>query len=299
MTSTSPLGPDGTPSGTADAAVLELTGGALAFGDRTLWSDLDLTVRRGEFLAVLGANGSGKTTLMRAILGLQPLTSGTLTVAGAPPRRGSNLIGYIPQERRLSPPTPLRARDLVALGVDGQRWGPGRPNAARRRRVADGLAAVGASHLADIPVHLMSGGEQQRVRIAQALATDPQLLLCDEPLLSLDLNHQRAVVALINERRRAHGTAVLFVTHEINPVLPFVDRVLYLADGQFRIGGVDEVMTSQSLTALYGSEVEVVRTATRIIVAGLPDADAEVRPPGPGVVANTAGPAEPERGAAT
>jgi zinc/manganese transport system ATP-binding protein len=267
-----PSDPSVTPDpGPASDVVLRLQAGSLAFGDRTLWSDLDLTVRPGEFLAVLGANGSGKTSLVKAILGLQPLSSGQLSIAGRPPRRGSDLIGYIPQERRLSPTTLLRARDLVRLGIDGQRWGPGWPNAGRGRRVQQILASVGADHLADVPVHLLSGGEQQRVRIAQALATDPTLLLCDEPLLSLDLNHQAAVVGLIDGRRRSHNTAVMFVTHEINPVLPYVDRVLYLAEGKFRIGTVDEVMTSQSLSTLYGSRIEVIRLGSRIIVAGIPD----------------------------
>jgi zinc/manganese transport system ATP-binding protein len=256
---------------TSAETVLTLHSGSLMFGDRTLWSGLNLEVCKGEFVAVLGANGSGKSSLIKAILGLQPLTSGTLTIAGRPPRRGSDRIGYIPQERRLAPTTPMRARDLVRLGIDGQRWGPGWPNAARNRRIVQILQSVGASHLADVPVHQLSGGEQQRVRIAQSLATDPQLLLCDEPLLSLDLNHQRAVVNLIDQRRRSHGTAVMFVTHEINPVLPYVDRVLYLADGRFRIGTVDEVMTSESLSALYGSRIEVIRSGPRIIVAGIPD----------------------------
>ncbi|MDQ1730685.1 MAG: zinc/manganese transport system ATP-binding protein [Pseudonocardiales bacterium] len=251
--------------------VLDLRAGALALGDRTLWSGLDLQIRSGEFVAVLGANGSGKTSLLKAILGLQPLTSGVLTIAGRQPQRGSELIGYIPQERRLAPPTPLRVRDLVRLGIDGQRWGFGWPNRGRGERVEEILRSVGASHLADVPVHLLSGGEQQRVRIAQSLATDPKLLLCDEPLLSLDLSHQRAVVTLIDQRRRSRGTAVLFVTHEINPVLPYVDRVLYLAEGRFRIGTVDEVMTSRSLSALYGTEIEVLRSGSRIIVAGIPD----------------------------
>ncbi|MGI8882244.1 MAG: metal ABC transporter ATP-binding protein [Jatrophihabitans sp.] len=254
--------------------VLELRDAQLSFGARCLWHGLNLAVGAGEFVAVLGANGSGKTTLLKAILGLQSLSGGTVQIGDEPPRRGSGLVGYIPQERRLSPPTPIRARDLVGLGIDGQRWGPGRPSRARKAAVAAALDSVGATALADRPVHLLSGGEQQRVRIAQAIATDPLLLLCDEPLLSLDLTHQRSVVRLIDERRRSHGTAVLFVTHEINPVLPYVDRVLYLADGRFSIGTVDEVMTGPSLSALYGSPVEVIRTGGRIVVAGIPDAPA-------------------------
>jgi zinc/manganese transport system ATP-binding protein len=251
--------------------VLELHDAALAYGDRVLWSHLDLAVARGEFLAVLGANGSGKTSLLQAVLGLQPLSSGRVLVGGQPARRGSRLIGYVPQQRRIDPLTPLRALDVVGQGLDGHRWGIGWPSRSRRRLLEQALASVGATAYADLPVGVLSGGEQQRVRMAQALATDPQLLLCDEALLSLDLNHQAAITALLDERRRSHDTAIVFVTHEINPILPYVDRVLYLAGGRFRVGTVDEVMTSETLSALYGMQVEVLRSADRIIVAGVPD----------------------------
>jgi len=252
------------------------------YGRGSAGSGLDLDLDAGDFVAVLGSNGTGKTSLLKSVLGLQPLSAGSVTVAGEPARRGSDRTGYIPQERRIDPSFGLRARDLVGMGLDGRSWGPGLHPRRRRRRVDDALAAVGAQTLADRPVHRLSGGEQQRVRIAQALATDPVLLLCDEPLLSLDLSHQDAVVRLIDQRRREHGTAVLFVTHEINPVLRYVDKVLYLAQGQFRVGSVEEVMTSESLTALYGSPVEVIRSRGRILVAGTPlarpgsDLDTEV-----------------------
>jgi zinc/manganese transport system ATP-binding protein len=208
---------------------------------------------------------------MRVILGLQPLTTGRVEVAGQPVQRGSNAIGYIPQQRRADPLTPLRARDFVGQGLDGHRWGIGRPSAGRRRRIAAALESVGAGDYADLPIGLLSGGEQQRVRIAQALVADPPLLLCDEPLLSLDLASQQTVTALVDERRRDRDTAVLFVTHEVNPVLPYVDRVLYLAGGRFRIGTVDEVLNSATLSDLYGSPIEVVRAGGRILVAGVPD----------------------------
>jgi zinc/manganese transport system ATP-binding protein len=251
--------------------VLELRDAALAYGNRVLWSELNLVVERGEFLAVLGANGSGKTSLLTAILGLQPLSAGRVLVGGEPVRRGSRLIGYVPQQRRIDPLTPLRARDVVGQGIDGHRWGIGWPSQSRRKLLDDALASVGATAYADLPVGVLSGGEQQRVRMAQALAADPQLLLCDEALLSLDLNHQAAITALLDRRRRDHGTAIVFVTHEINPILPYVDRVLYLAGGRFRIGTVDEVMTSQTLSSLYGMQVEVLRSGDRILVAGVPD----------------------------
>jgi zinc/manganese transport system ATP-binding protein len=199
---------------------------AVSFGARTLWRGLDLDVAAGEFLVVVGSNGSGKTSLLRVLLGLGRLSAGTVAVGGRRPRRGSDLIGYVPQHRAVPPHTPLRARDLVRFGVDGHRWGPRGPRPEARRRVEGLLRDVGAAQFADVPLDLLSGGELQRVRVAQALATDPRLLLCDEPLASLDAEHQRIVSTLVDRRRRDHGTAVVFVTHEADPVLPFADRVL-------------------------------------------------------------------------
>jgi zinc/manganese transport system ATP-binding protein len=221
---------------------------------------------------VLGPNGSGKTSLIRVLLGLQRLSGGDVRVAGREPRRGSPGIGYIPQQKALDPDLPLRGRDLVGLGLDGHRLGIGwRGRRDRRARVDAALAAVGGTGYAHAPVGRLSGGEQQRLRVAQALVGDPAVLLCDEPLLSLDLPSQRTVTALVDRRRREHGTAVLFVTHEINPVLPYVDRVLYLAGGRFRIGAVEEVLTSATLSALFDAPIEVVRDGGRILVAGIPD----------------------------
>ncbi|RFS82589.1 ATP-binding cassette domain-containing protein [Actinomadura spongiicola] len=209
--------------------MISLRDAVLSYGDRTLWR-LDLDVEAGEFLVVVGSNGSGKTSLLKVLLGLRRLSSGTVTVNGRPPRRGSDIVGYVPQHRAVVPHTPLRARDLVRLGIDGHRWGlplpRSRPRSGARHRVEAVLRDVGAETFADVPLDLLSGGELQRVRVAQALATDPRLLLCDEPLLSLDAEHQRIVAELVDRRRREHGTTVVFVTHELDPVLPLADRVL-------------------------------------------------------------------------
>ncbi len=254
---------------TALVPSVSLRGARVSFGERTLWAGLDLDVAPGEFLAVLGPNGSGKTTLMRVLLGLLPLSAGEVRIAGSTPRRGSPSIGYVPQQKALDPDLPLRGRDLVGLGLDGHRLGVGlRGRRSRRARVDAALAAVGGTAYGDAPVGRLSGGEQQRLRVAQALVGDPDVLLCDEPLLSLDLAHQRTVTRLIDDRRRDHGTAVLFVTHEINPVLPLVDRVLYLVDGRFRIGPPSEVMTSTVLSELYGTDVDVLRVRDRLVVVG-------------------------------
>jgi zinc/manganese transport system ATP-binding protein len=252
-------------------AVLEFQSASLSFGDRVLWSDLSLAISAGEFIAVLGPNGTGKTSLLKAVLGEQHLSSGSISLLGEPVHHGDRRIGYIPQQKLIETGTPLRARDLIALGLSGHRWGL--PISARdeRARVDELLAAVGATSFANAPISSLSGGEQQRVRVGQSIAADPVLLLCDEPLLSLDLAHQRDVSALIDAQRRRSQAAVLFVTHDVNPILDMVDRVLYLAAGRFRIGAPDEVLTSATLSELYGTPVDVFRSQGRIVVVGGPD----------------------------
>ncbi len=253
-----------------NAPVVQISSASLKLGDRALWDGLDLTVESGDFVAVLGPNGSGKTSLLKALTGQLALTTGSVLVEGQPVSAGRSDVGYIPQHRTERSLT-MRGRDLVQLGVDGHQWGLTARRAARLQRdlaVQRALGEVGASHLARTPLSVMSGGELQRLRIAQALAGNPVLLLCDEPLLNLDPASAQHVSELIDKRRRDAGTAVLFVTHDINPVLPYVDRVLYLVDGRFRIGTADEVMTSANLSALYRSAVEVVRVQGQYVVVG-------------------------------
>jgi zinc/manganese transport system ATP-binding protein len=244
---------------------------ALRFGERTLFEDLSFALERGELLAVLGPNGTGKTSLIRILLGLLQPSAGRVVIEGCPPRERCHRIGYVPQQRVFDRDLALRGRDLVRLGLDGHRWGFGRLEDDARARVGSVLAEVGAAHYADAPVGRLSGGEQQRLRVAQALVADPVLILADEPLLSLDLAHQRDVVDLLDARRRSAGTPIVFVTHDVNPVLHTVDRVLYLASGSWAIGTPDEVMTTQTLSRLYGTEIDVLRVRGRVVVVGTPD----------------------------
>jgi zinc/manganese transport system ATP-binding protein len=251
---------------------VSLSGARLAFGDRVLWDHLDLSVARGEFIAVLGPNGTGKTSLLKVLLGQLPLSGGAALVDDKQVNSGSGQIGYVPQHRPIDREVMLRGRDLVRLGVDGHHWGavPLRPDDRRRRReaVQRALEQVNGERLADVRAGVMSGGELQRVRIAQALASDPMLLLCDEPLLTLDPANARLVAELINQRRREANTTVIIVTHEINTILPYVDRVLYLVDGRFRIGTVEQVMTTETLSLLYQADIQVVRIKDRYVVVG-------------------------------
>jgi zinc/manganese transport system ATP-binding protein len=253
------------------AVVVRLHDVAMRYGARVLFEHLDLDIAPGEFVAVLGPNGSGKTTLLRVLLGLTRVSAGEVEIDGRAPMRGSHDVGYIPQQHGFDRDLPIRGRDLVRFGLDGHRRGLPIGNARRRARVDAAIRSVGAENYADAPIGLLSGGEQQRLRIAQALIGDPKVLLCDEPLLSLDLSHQQEVCELIDARRREAGSAVLFVTHEINPILPYVDRVLYLAGGRWAIGAPADVLTSAGLSDLYGTDVEVVNVRGRIIVVGADD----------------------------
>lgn len=244
------------------SAPLVIDHAAMSAGGRTLWSDLSLIVQPGELVAVLGANGAGKTSLLRAILGERPLDAGEITLTE--PKR----IGYVPQHYALAEGAPIRAADLVSLAIDGGRFGLPLPNRARRERVAEILRQVDASELAHTPIADLSGGQQQRIRIGQALAADPTLLLCDEPFGSLDMGQQHEIAELIDRRRHEHNTAVLLITHDLNAIIEHVDRVLYLAGGSYRIGSVSEVLRSEVLTELYGTPIEVLRVGERLVVVG-------------------------------
>jgi zinc/manganese transport system ATP-binding protein len=252
-------------------AVVEARGLRLQFGERLLWDDLGFDIHEGEFLAVLGPNGTGKTSLVRILLGLLAPTAGVVRVSGQAPDLARARVGYVPQQRAFDPDAPLRGCDLVRLGLDGHRWGLGLRSRDADERVRRALADVGATGYCDLPVGRLSGGEQQRLRIAQALVSDPSLLLADEPLLSLDPASQRIVVDLLDRRRRDAGTPVVFITHDVNPILGLADRVLYLAPGRWAIGAPAEVVTTETLSRLYDTPVDVLHVRGRIVVVGTPD----------------------------
>jgi zinc/manganese transport system ATP-binding protein len=246
-------------------------------GGRTIWSDVSLTVAPGEFVAVLGANGAGKSTLVKAILGLVPLGAEEATVLGEPPGVARARIGYLPQRRNFDSSTRIRGLDVVRLGLDGTRWGiplPGLPQRARdSKRIDEVLELVEAADYAARPIGELSGGEQQRLLIAQALIGRPELLLLDEPLDSLDLPTQGAVASLVRRICQEEGVAVLLVAHDINPILSYLDRVIYLAAGGAIEGRPEAVISSEQLSRLYGAPIEVLRASDgRLVVVGQPEA---------------------------
>lgn len=245
---------------------LELDRVTLALGGRTILRDVSFAVEPGEFVGVLGPNGAGKTTLMRAVLGLVPAQSGAIRVAGEPVARGNPAIGYMPQIRSALAGRRVRGRDFVAMAADGHRWGLPHASAAVAADVDRVLDLVDAGSLAKRPLSELSGGERQRLLLAQCLLGTPKLLLLDEPLISLDPNHQRGVVELVRRVQRELGITVLFSAHELNPLLNALDRVLYLGNGVAALGTVDEVITKPVLSRLYGSPIDVMRVNGRIFV---------------------------------
>jgi len=253
-----------TPQGTAP--VLELEDVTLELGGRAILRNTSLQANQGEFIGVLGPNGAGKTTLMRAVLGLVPAVSGTIRVHGRPVMRGNPSIGYMPQTRSALAGRRVRGRDFVAMAADGHRWGLPHADAKTRADVERVLDLVGGRALAARPLSELSGGERQRLLLAQCLLGNPELLLLDEPLISLDPHHQKSVVELVRNVQQELGIAVLFSAHELNPLLHALDRVLYLGSGVAALGTVDEVITKPVLSRLYGSPIDVMRVNGRIFV---------------------------------
>ncbi len=263
------------------APIIEVEDASIALGGRTIWRHVSLTVQPGEFLAILGPNGAGKSTLLKAILGLLPLSAGSISVLGHPARRGNASIGYVPQRRHFEADVRVRGRSIVRLGLDGGNWGLPLPFLQRRKareaaeRVQKAIARVGAETYADRPIGELSGGEQQRLLIAQALVTQPRILALDEPLESLDLRNQQGVAGVIRQISRETGAAVLLVAHDVNPILPSVDRVVYVARGQIAVGTPEEVITTETLSRLYNTSVEVLRASDgRIVVVGQAEEEA-------------------------
>ena len=251
-------------AGTAIAAA----GLAAGYGGRPVWSGADFSIGTGSFTAVLGPNGSGKSTLVRLLLGLLPPLAGQLEVLGRPPRRGNAEIGYVAQGAGFDPDFSIRGRDFVGLGIDGHRWGL--PLKSLGAAVDESLRAVGAEAYAGRALGRLSGGEQQRLLLAHALAGKPRLLLLDEPLSHLDVRNQATVVELVAEVARRTGLTVLLIAHDVNPLLPYVDQVLYVAQGAVHIGRPQEIITSESLSRIYQAPVEVLKDSRgRLFVVGL------------------------------
>lgn len=232
---------------------------AAGYRDKAVWRDANFSFGRGEFVAVIGPNGAGKTTLFRILLGLQPALSGSIEMFGQPPRRGNPRIGYVPQRHIVDSDTNVECLELVRLGLSGTKWGLNPFSKKERDAAMAALESVGATELSHRPLGVLSGGELQRVFLAEALVSNPDILLLDEPLSNLDLRRETDLLHLVNDVVRTRGVTALLIAHNINPLLPHLDKVVYVANGKVATGKPSEILTSESLTALYGVQVEVLR----------------------------------------
>jgi zinc/manganese transport system ATP-binding protein len=247
--------------------VLDVDGVSVRLAGREILDEVRFGIGPGEFVGLIGANGAGKTTLLRVILGLQGASSGSVSICGRPATRARGLVGYVPQKIQLDPDMPVRARDLVALGLDGHKLGIPLPSRGRRKLVDGMLEAVDALRFADERVGNLSGGEQQRIMIAHALISKPRLLLLDEPLANLDIRSAQEIIELLSKRfARQQGVSVLISAHEMNPLLPVLDRIVYLAAGRAASGTTEQVIREDVLSGLYGHHVDVLNIHGRVLV---------------------------------
>jgi zinc/manganese transport system ATP-binding protein len=245
---------------------------SIGYGSTPIWHDADFSIQKGEFIAVLGPNGSGKTTLFRLLLGLISPTEGSLTILGKTPRRGDQRIGYVPQRHDIDRDTAIEAREFVKLGRVGTKWGIGLSSKGNKE-ADEALVLVQATELA--PLGKMSGGELQRIFLAQALVSNPDILLLDEPLANLDIRRESNLVNLVSSIVKTRNVTVLLIAHNINPLLPVTDRVLYIANGTMTLGTPEEVLTSDTLSKLYGITIEVLRDSKgRLAIIGIEESGA-------------------------
>ena len=261
--------------GPARPEILAVDGVSVSLAGRQILDEVSFTIGAGEFTGLIGPNGAGKTTLLRVILGLQRPARGEVAILGRPRSQRTQPVGYVPQKVLLDPDMPLRARDLVALGLDGNRYGLRLPSRQRGQAVREMLHAVDAERFADARAGNLSGGEQQRVLIAQALISRPRLLLLDEPLANLDLRSGQEIISLLARIAAEQQIAVLLSAHEMNPLLPVMDRVVYLAGGRAASGPAAEVVTTEVLSRLYGHHVDVLHVHGRVLVVAGPAAGDE------------------------
>lgn len=259
-------------NGTIQQEIVKAENLAAGYPGKTVWQGANFSFVRGEFIAVIGPNGAGKTLLMRLLLGLQQPHKGTIKMFNSTPKRGNPKIGYVPQRHQIDNDTNIECIELVRLALSGTQWGFGLSDKKERKIAHEALDAVGAMELAHQPLSALSGGELQRIFLAEALVSNPEILLLDEPLSNLDIRRAKELVHLVNNVVRSRNVTALLVAHDINPLLPYLDKVVYIANGKAATGTPKEVLTSESLSALYGVQIEVIRDSRgNVAIIGIED----------------------------
>jgi zinc/manganese transport system ATP-binding protein len=242
----------------AKSPLVEAEGLAAGYPGKTVWRDANFTISKGEFVAIIGPNGAGKTTFFRLLLGLQRPLNGSIKVFGSEPKKGNPRIGYVPQRHVVDEESHIEAMEFVRLGFSGKKWGFNPFSHEDTKNAMSALEGVEGMELAHRPLAELSGGELQRIFLSEALVSNPDLLLLDEPLSNLDMRREGELLRLVNDVVRTRNVTALLIAHNINPLLPYLDKVVYIANGKVASGKPDEVLTSESLSALYEIHVEVL-----------------------------------------
>lgn len=248
-----------------DSAIF-LSDVSLKMGQNSILDHVDADIHSGEFIGIFGPNGAGKTTLVKALLGLIPISRGKITLFGETVKKGSRLIGYMPQTITTGDTARLSVRAIIAAIQSGEHWGVPWYSSVAYREIDEVLDMVELDHLAEAPFYRLSGGEKQRVQLAQALLGNPKLLFLDEPLASLDPYHEQQLIAIIDRVKKITGATILFIAHDMNPLLHMMDRIWYLARGKAALGNLEEVLSNNVLSHLYGATMHVIRAEGRIFI---------------------------------
>ncbi|HET8533682.1 MAG TPA: metal ABC transporter ATP-binding protein [Methylomirabilota bacterium] len=239
---------------------VELEDVDFAYGAVPVLERINLTVEAGDFLGIIGPNGSGKTTLLRIVLGLLPPTRGTVRLFGHPPAafRQWGRLGYVPQRATLDPALPVTVREVVATGLLPSLGLFGRLGAAARQRIDEVLGQVGMADHAATRIGALSTGQQQRVLIARALVSKPELLILDEPTGGVDPEAQTSFYALLHHLNRERDVTLILVSHDIGVVAKEVTKLACLNRRMIFHGRPGDFLSDAALTALYGPAVRVV-----------------------------------------
>lgn len=237
----------------------------IRIGSKIIFDRLDFSIKEGQFVGVFGPNGAGKTTFFKCLFGNIPYSHGKLEVLGQPPIKIRGKIGYVPQQRDIFPLN-LTGRAFIATAIRGNRFGIPFLFREDQKEIDRVLALVDAKDLAQQPLTELSGGQRQRLLLAQALLGKPNILILDEPLNNIDPKWTQHILNLIKHIQSQQKLTVLLSTHDLNPLVNIIDQVLCLGNKTAILGKAEEVITSEILTDLYQTPMQVIKAENRIFV---------------------------------
>lgn len=248
-------------------SVIQIKNLTASYNNEIALQDISMEIFKGEFVGILGPNGSGKTTLLKTILGLILPGNGEIRLFGGPVDSAARKrMGYVPQKGSIDLTFPVKVFDAVMMGRYPMMGLFSYPSRSDRMVVEEVLKGVDAWHLKDKPIGELSGGQVQRVWIARALVSNPEILLLDEPTTGLDVKSQGQIIDLIHHIHKDNGLTVLYVTHEVNNVSCYLDKVAYLKKNLYAYGHPNEVIKVETLREVYAGEVEVLQGDGRPLV---------------------------------